>query len=318
MEKNIIRYMLLAVMTMAFSSCLKDDAFDENKTGLRAGKDESVLVELPYQSHSITHALNLVDQEISLDLFNVNVAESGGLKQAVTATLDTIGAYKAIHDYNEENETEYEKLPDAMYSMSSFNVSIPAGNNKAPFTIKLNPTNLDPAVTYALEYKLSKIDNAGYPISGNFDYVMVVIGVKNKYDGVYTVTGSYQDLNFPAYSGYYPKEIELRTVNANTVLYFDDHDLGDAGYVFNTGAALSSYGNWAPQFVFDTNTDIVSAVTNYYGQGTNSSLRSGKIDPTGVNKYDASAKTIDVKYIMVQGGSDRIKVSEKFEFKSER
>jgi hypothetical protein len=69
-------------------------------------------------------------------------------------------------------------------------------------------------------------------------------------------------------------------------------------------AGNSYFGEYSPVFEFDLNTNEVIAVTNYYGDPSPTRSRSAEIDPSGLNQVNAD-KSIDVKYVMKQGGSTR-------------
>jgi hypothetical protein len=64
------------------------------------------------------------------------------------------------------------------------------------------------------------------------------------------------------------------------------------------GAAESAYGAFQPVFNFDANNNVTSVV-NLYGQPAGNT-RSAAIDPTGVNKWDPTTKTLRVKWFMYQ------------------
>ncbi len=42
---------------------------------------------------------------------------------------------------------------------------------------------------YGFGWKIKSVSNSGYKISGNFFNTVTMVGVRNKYDGVYEVTG---------------------------------------------------------------------------------------------------------------------------------
>lgn len=317
--KNIIKIFSLSIIALGFTSCLKDDITDD-----RMDIDPKKIVELPYQSHTLDHALNYSDKAEIVDLVAVRLAAAEPASEDVVVELSAADSQSKIGAYNKEHGTELVLLPTNLYTIPSggLKVTIPKGSREAYFQISINSGQLDPSTTYAMAFNIASVSNAGYLVSGNFKDVFVTVAAKNKYDGVYTVTGTYSDLAAPANQAVYPKEIHLISRGANAVYYYDEKDLGSAGYLFNTGSGNSYYGNWAPVFNFDLATNAVATVTNFYGQGTNSSNRAGRIDPTGVNKFyiDAatSKPTIEVSYYMVQAGNDRIKVTEKFVFKEPR
>src|SRR5690606_9559940 len=112
--------------------------------------------------------------------------------------------------------------------------------------------------------------------------------VKNRYDGIYTIGGeddpvasTMVDVTTPAFEGLYPKTISLRTVDGNTVDYYDE-DYHLEGHIFFTGTGASYVEGFLARITFDpadgtaTVADVLSVV-NALGQGNNN--RSGKLDP---------------------------------------
>lgn len=64
----------------------------------------------------------------------------------------------------------------------------------------------------------------------------------------------------------------------------------------------------------------VTSVSNYYGQGTNSSVRGARLNLAGVNKFTISGttKVLEVSYIMTQSGADRTFFYEKWTYTKAR
>lgn len=196
-------------------------------------------------------------------------------------------------------------------------VTIPSGQRQVEKTIKLFTNNFDFSKNYAIPLTIT--ESSFGVISGNFETAIYAVGAKNKYDGVYEVTGEFTDLTRPEFSGLYPYNVELRTITATTVGRWDSEFLGGYGYVFNTGAGLSYFGSYAAVFKFDDSNNV-TAVTNYYGQPA-ANTRYAEIDPTGVNKYTTfseDGKTLEVSYYMYQSGQIRLVFKEKFEYVRER
>jgi hypothetical protein len=83
-----------------------------------------------------------------------------------------------------------------------------------------NATVLDPNKKYALGFKIASVDNDG-KISASEKQVVVEVGIKNKWDGVYAVNGNMVDLTTSTITGLYPLTWELRTTGANSLAVFD-------------------------------------------------------------------------------------------------
>ncbi len=203
------------------------------------------------------------------------------------------------------------------FSIPANTVTIPRGQHQATWIVKINPRKFDFSKNYALPVKI--LSATAGTISGNFGTMVYAISIKNKYDGIYTVTGTYSDNALPDATTKYPKTIALVTKAANTVAAYDQDNSGYYFYFNNGGSTY--YGNWDPVFVFD-NADNVTSVVNMYGQGTNSSARSGRLNTgAATNKFTIGAdgsKTLEVSYIMVQSGADRVVFKEKYVYTGPR
>ena len=226
-----------------------------------------------------------------------------------------------INAYNVQNGTNYIPLPASSYTVdpanpksgNTYTVTMAPGEFAKNLRITFpNATVLDPNERYAVGFVLVSADQ-GSKLSEVMKFCMVEVGVKNKYDGHYEVLGSMVDLTSAALTGKYPFEVDLETVDANTVVMF--HTGNPLGYYhpIMNGTTVSVYGNYTAEIKFNDNNTIASLV-NGYGQGAGS--RWGALDPTGVNTYDPATKIITVKYTMNQpdAGTVRTKFDETFRY----
>jgi hypothetical protein len=318
-------------------SCLKNNQYYVDFSQYKPSVElplSAVHVNLPF-----AEAIDVSETPVEYPIV-INVASVNPLNKPVTATLQVDKAYldqynalqdaaaqKAQADYlaadpshtvNDENYPAdyepYELLPDSLYTVDSWNLEVPAGKREAKLTLKIATAKMDLEGNYIIPFTIAQSSIA----ISNWNHLMINFTPKNKYDGVYTVTGTFVDKTNAAFTSKYPLKISLITQGASSVAYFaNDLNGGTFGYPFSNAGAGSYYGNWAPVFIFDNNNNVVQVV-NYYGQGTNSSARSGRIDPAGINKYDPATKTLQVSYYMVQSGADRCHFEEKFEYNGPR
>ena len=314
-----IKTALLSLTTMAFlSSCLKDNS---HYVDFAASKP---LVELPVATgvgaaggEFQAVAFSIVSTPTPLDLL-VNVAAPKPLTTSLTVKLSVDAA--ALTAYNTANNTSYVLLPPADYS-STLSVTIPANQNSANLVININTSAIDPTQTYVLPLTIT--DGGGQQIS-NYKTVLYNVQVKNKYDGVYKVTGTMVDATSPTLTGSYPNTVSLITQGASTVAYADSTG-ANASYkhIINSAGTPSSYGVFSPVFTFDPTTNKITAVTNIYGQPEPTRSRAGAIDPTGVNAFTsgtpgAVGSVFQVSYYLVQAGANRTHFVETYTFISSR
>ncbi|WP_205501903.1 DUF1735 domain-containing protein [Rufibacter psychrotolerans] len=231
---------------------------------------------------------------------------------------------EADHAEEEVQEQLFDVAPASVYSLSTNQVTIKKGERATTMTVTVKPELFDFAFKYGIPLKLSTNQAT---VSGNFGRAIFAIGAKNAYDGVYTVEGTMVDRTNPAFVGYYPKTIELRTLDVNTNEYYDiDFDID--GHIFDTGSGASYYGNFQAVFNFDNSnttdlTDPVASVINNYGQpAPGATARAATIEATGVNTFtfdeDGTPKTMEVTYTMIQAGSPRTTWTETYTYTGPR
>jgi Domain of unknown function (DUF1735) len=241
----------------------------------------------------------------SVDLFSIRKDPSSKeeLNKATTITLLSVPAY--IDRYNDANGTSFEVLPDSLYTLDNafikngdkYTYTFASGKFAKEFTIKLSGAKWDISHTYAVAFALS--DVSGKKISSGADTIIATVSVKNKYDGIYTVTGTFSDASNAAFVGAYPLVWELHTSGPTQCVVYDNVELGFPGYLFNTGTGLSYFGSFGLIVNFDPATDKIVSVENYYGQPA-ANTRSAELDPSGINAYDAATQTVNIKYFMKQ------------------
>lgn len=314
MKKYTYRIFSLLLTVMFFSSCLKDDR----------------MVLDPEKGHNVVEFANPGNRSgignlLTLYPLAVNVAPSidmpfaiswsgpeASASQDINVTI-ALGEQAIVDDYNEEQHTDYEIMDASLFTISSTNLTIPKGQSKAPFTISVKSDQFDFSKNYVIPLKI--VSSSHGDISGNFGTILVGVAPKNAYDGVFTVTGEMNDSQ-AAFTGLYPATFHLVTQSSNTVALFDPIYFGDYIHTMRNGSAVSGYGSFAPVFTFDENGNVTSVV-NKHGQPA-SNGRSARIEPSGVNKWDASTRTLEVSYWLIQGGVDRTLFVEKWVYRGER
>lgn len=299
MKKRLypITIAILALTTLGLSSCLKD-----SKNYIDVAKS-APLVELPLAAYGTgffqAEAYDITSTPQNLPLV-VNLAAPKPLSTALKVTLAL--DQKDLDAYNTANGTSFTILPVADYSVSSWSVTIPANQNEATMNIQIHSNLIDPSQQYVLPIKIA--DAGGQQIS-NYGYILFNVQVKNKYDGVYTVTGTSSYAPAPSLTADLPEDVQLITAGANSVYYYD---IPLGGPAISIAGHTSYFGGFAPLFSFDANSDVVD-VTNYYGQNSGSHVRSGVLDPTGQNKFISGTpgqvgSKFQVSFIMQNAGTN--------------
>ena len=304
----IITTLMLSAAALSLSSCLKDDAHFTNFAGV------GTTIELPIEAYTgvgnlIPEANVISSTPIALPTI-VNVASPKPLTSALNVTLALDPA--ALTAYNTANGTSFAILPPADYSVASWTVTVPANQREATLNVNLNTSLIDPSQQYVLPINIASA--SGQTIN-QYNTVMYLVQVKNKYDGEYTVTGTLVDSANPAITGAYPNTVDLQTTGAASDVYYDTN-YGNFHEILSSGSA-NVFGEFDPIFTFDPATNKVISVVNFYGQPSPSRVRAAQIDPTGVNAFTsgtpgAKGSVFKVKYIMTQGGTPIVTYDETF------
>lgn len=206
----------------------------------------------------------------------------------------------------------------------------PGEFSKSIFITIPNATVLNPSALYGLGFTVLTADG-GAKLSTEKSLV-VEIGAKNNYDGIYAVTGPMVDLtgapftqwNNPAFPGFPSSnggawEAHLITAGASTVYVFDNTIWGCAGHPMLNAGANSGFGGFGMVVNINPATGAIATLHNYYGDpayggatalgnpqtGTGAPLyaasntRRAVLDPSGINAVQGN-KDILIKYFMVQ------------------
>ena len=311
---------LMAALTVGFTSCLNDPNIEDQKYGL-INLNANKIIELPAD---VSHTINLseLDEGVKEFTYEVRLAAEKPAEEDIVVNLEVISdraaLLKAVRTYQADKypSTGDDAVPDA--DILSFpvagivlpaSVTIPKGQRSVPLKVKFDTHQFTTDTQFGL-IQIKSVTNPGYIVSGNFNQLLFSCKVRHPYAGRYICTGTYDDVTNAAWKhasialaedgeDYL---IDLETVDGSTLIIgytptFDDENL----YLFYTGTGYSYFGSFCPQFTFDSAGNVI-AVTNAYGQPA-ANTRSAQLDPSGINKYDPVTKTIKVSYWMNQPSS---------------
>jgi len=287
----------LLVLVVLITSC--------EKTEVKYEPDRKTIVKIKDAENDITQkardVLPTIDEFILIDVRR-DPTQQSDLNQPLTVKL--VKDPSLIAAYNTAHGTSFVELPSASYTLSEdvTNLTFAPGEDIKTIKIKLNKTSLSLSTQYALAFRISEV-GSGALISNSYKSAIYAIGIKNKWDGVYNVTGTFQDVTNANFVGVYPYEWELQTNGPAQCIVIDQYNLGIPGFAFNSvgdpTSANTYYGSFGLVVNFDAATDKVASVVNYYGQPAGNT-RSAVLDDTGINAYDNATKTVNIKYFMLQ------------------
>ena len=317
MKNMKIKFLALGSAVLMLTSCLKEATMNTDPS------TATNVIELANTGDNITTSgiagyysdLGSVAAGASKS-FNINVHYTGPGDAPEDITVTLAADQASLTTYNTANGTN-KVIPPASVASFPTSVVIKKGTNQTTVlgTVTVSPDfNFNAA--YGLPIKITAVSKG--LISGNYAASVYSFGVRNVYDGAFTVTGTLVDAANSAITGYYPFSAGLVTSGANTVKLFDNV-IGGYYHCIKSGASLSYYGAFGLEFTIDAS-NKVTKVVNIYGQPS-SNGRSAELDPSGTNTWDPATKTLKVKYWMNQPSviaGHRVSFDETYTYKGVR
>jgi hypothetical protein len=294
MKKIALASVLFAAI--AFAGCLKDKGFDNHEYGINDPDTQppGVGFTFGYKAKN-DYGLDVsASAQIINNLLVIKILAGTPPASDVTVTLTNTTAAQ-VAAYNAANGTSIQALPTAILNIP-LSIVIPAGamDVKLPITVS-NTTALNPNVQYALGLTIASA-TSGYTIADNFKNLFIVFGVKNAYDGKYSIRGKFYHPSYPFYP--FASNVEMQTTGpSSNIMYWPL--AGDFGAPFSTspsGSSLSYFGSQWPQFTVNTSTNKVTVDNVYPGAVTFYAMGKG-FDNAGYNsRWDPATKTFFVCY----------------------
>lgn len=245
MKKLIYKAFALALATVTFSSCLKDDTMV-----LDPDKAVSNVVEFgntgtptsPAGAPVFAYTPLTLDPSVATSVIKASVRYAGAEDVApedivvnLAAAPEAIDKWNAAYP-NASAANKYNQLVAGSFSFPA-SVTIKKGTKVTAFDIQIKPGMLNAAQSNVLGIKIASKTGPGV-VSGNFGTVIYNLPIKSIWDGKYDFfvkqIGGTTDPNIPA-AGYSEPNIELRTVGPNLleVTYLAQIYSGYARYQFS-------------------------------------------------------------------------------------
>jgi len=288
---------VVLVSSIGFLSCEKNDEGSMNGAGrtivkIDEAKDEKYAIALDFLNGF---------QDVNLITVRRNVPNNTELNKPLDVVIMQDAA--ALAAYNTAHTTSYIALPADSYTIDAGNpktgddwtLKFGAGEFAKPIRIQLDASKLDLSKQYAFAFKLK--DAAGNAISSAYNNVIVEVGVKNKYDGIYEVTGTLVDVVNATITGNYPLNWDLRTAGSSKVKVYDRATGTQTHLIFAAGSP-SQYGTFGLDVTFDPVSDAIASIKSPFEPAANT--RAAALDESGENRYDPATKTVKIKYFMLQ------------------
>lgn len=200
------------VILTSLSSCLKDDSAvldpDKGFNVIEFANPGEIAIK------GSTYPLYVLSYEIVPEVTKtITVSYSGPVSEApedITVSL-ALAPESVIKEYNDKHDKHYELMPSTSYEFTTTSVVIKKGTSKASFDIKFKPNTFDLAKAQVVPLKI--VSASSGVVSGNFNTILLNVGAKNAYDGIYQYTTSSNTSLKPDRD----VEVELVTKSATTV-----------------------------------------------------------------------------------------------------
>ncbi len=233
----------------------------------------------------------------------VQLTSTNGSYPATSVTIDNTPS--VLTQFNSDNGTTYTVLPDSTFSWVSKTATVDPATQIATFTFTLTSSKVDLTQAYALGVSIVSVSNTGVAIPSNTSTKVLVVKIKNPYDGAYTVNGYFFHPSSPRAISNKTKSINtISAVRSNT----DLGDLGSSSYQFNFDVVpvSNTLTNWAeagatpavPASGFMTK-DNPAGISTYPG------TTSGFVAKTYNNTYDAANSIFWMHYGYQVGGTSQ-------------
>jgi len=306
MKKSFFKILSVAAVAVTLTSCLKDKKVEDKVYGTN-GIEDVKIVEIPGPLNDATIInLEFATVDTTFALVTLNLATDQPASEDVVVNLTQVPSLVA--DYNNVHGTNYTAMPTSLYSLDPLKVTIKKGSRFGYLKVKGKPSDFASG-TYAWGFSIASIETQGYTISGNFRNTVVIVGVKNKYDGAYQL--KFKNVGWTAYGisdlAYtWPGAVHLITSGVNSVDLFDDWGFGTYIQPAATATAWTGFGQTRPRFVFNTGTN---AMTNCINAMVTTNGRTFEMNPAVTNsRYDATAKRVFAAVLLKQPGRPDLQV----------
>ncbi|RYD84554.1 MAG: DUF1735 domain-containing protein, partial [Sphingobacteriales bacterium] len=189
MKFNYLKKSIIPALSavLLLSSCLKDDNINQDFTKLTAMVGIADASPSGTSPNSTSVGIVATDASATFNLVLTWMSDKSNPGTAVTLKLDG----DVLDELNEARGTDYELLTAGDFEFPT-SITIPAGATTVNIPIKLNPTVIvqtdeDIVKLFALPIQITAASGAG--ISENFGRHVLLVSIKNKYDGTYQATG---------------------------------------------------------------------------------------------------------------------------------
>ncbi|MDQ6609808.1 MAG: DUF1735 domain-containing protein [Bacteroidota bacterium] len=288
-KKNLLIASLVFVATVVLFSCVKEKTFFPTATG-DASRKQIVTVtggDVPI----VVIARNVSPSIDSFVLIEIrrNPSTQAELNSPLTVKITKNDALRTA--YNTKNGTSYVDLPAGSYSvLGDLNaITFQPGEFVKEIKIRLDKSQLNLSNQYAIGFSVTEAGGGGQ-ISSSMKNVLYSVGIKNQYDGTYTLKGAfYHPTQSPGYDRF-TVTVEMHTSGPNSVKMYSP-DIGGYYHPGLFAGVLNAFGSQEPNYTIDPVTNKVTVQNSYVGAVTFYTMAPGYD-----SRYDPATRTIYAKF----------------------
>jgi hypothetical protein len=173
-------YLFVLPIVLAFTSCLKNSPYNVDFSQGGASVDLPLAAANANGIVSFSYGATVTTTMIPV---YVNVASPAVPNKSTTATLALDTAF--FNSFNAANGGGFSVLPDSVYSVPTWNVTIPEGQRLDSIPVTYDFSKMDLSQNYILPITIAQ---ASLPIE-QWNHLLIYVSVKNQYDGIYSLKG---------------------------------------------------------------------------------------------------------------------------------
>jgi hypothetical protein len=262
MKRIKLLSLLLVAIAITGTGCLKDKGFDNHEYGINDpdGSPAGVGFNLGVTfRHNVGLDLagipDTINGIVNIALFASTLAQNDINVKIASDTM-------IVADYNREENTSIIPLDEALFSFDGTDRVIKQGEKMDSVNVIVPSTlTLDPNKTYGIGVKIVSAD-PGFTIATNENKLLLVLGIKNKYDGVYELHGQFYHPTAAPGFPLYTIEVEMQTTGPNSVKMFSP-DFDGFYHPWSTGTAITAFASQEPEYTVDPITEKVTVFNSY-------------------------------------------------------
>lgn len=286
MRKVLRSFLFISLLSLVVLSCEK-----ESEPFPPVEPHEKPSISLPDGNNLITAALDISTTVITAEILEIRRDATSPADLNRVQTVKIAKSNSVLSDLSGAAVTElprdlYQSHPDNPFDGQFWTITFQPGEFVKHLKINLKTIDLTSLGRVGLGFQLASADN-GAVLSAEQNQVAVEIGSKNKYDGIYEITGAALRETDPLLTGPFgPYERALVTSGINSVQW-----VGQVLWANGSNSALPA--GYEPEITVNPTTNLITLLRSPNGLivMTNPVVRTDILNGTQ-QRYDPASKTL--------------------------